>query len=68
MAKNEAEQQPTFQIPEIYSNVANIHLNQYEFEVTFGLGSANYEGVRPAINMRMSPQFAKELAKIDLFI
>jgi len=38
-------QQPAIQIPEIYSNVANIHFNQYEFEVTFGLGSANYENV-----------------------
>ena len=29
-----------------------------------GLGSANYEGVRPVVNIRVSPQFAKEWAKI----
>jgi hypothetical protein len=44
----EQPQQPPIQIPEIYSNVANIHFNQYEF----------------AVNLRVSPQFAKELAKI----
>jgi len=31
---------------------------------TLGLGSSNYEGVKPAVNVRMSPQFAKELVKV----
>jgi hypothetical protein len=45
MPKDQQLQQPPLPIPEIYSNVANIHFNQYEFEVTFGFGSANYENV-----------------------
>ncbi len=51
-------------IPEVYANAAQANVSPYEFEVTLGLGSSNYEGVRPVINMRMSPQFAKEFARI----
>ena len=64
MAKNETEQQQAIQLPEIYTNTAMVNFNPYEFEVTIGLGSANYEGVKPVVNVRMSPQFAKEMAKI----
>ena len=52
------------QLAEIYTNASLIHYNHYEFEVTFGLGSSNYEGVKPVVNVRMSPQFAKEFARI----
>lgn len=65
MAKN--EDQPEAQKivhTEVYANVAQIQYNPYEFEVTMGLASANYKGARPVINVRMSPQFAKEFAKI----
>lgn len=66
MAKPELEQKPAVQIPELYANTAIVHFNQYEFEVTMGLGGANYEGVRPAVNLRISPQFAKEFARIQM--
>ena len=52
------------QIPEVYTNSGIVNFSPYEFEVTFGLGSSNYEGVRPVVNLRMSPQFAKEFARI----
>lgn len=52
------------QIPEVYTNTALVNFSPYEFEITFGLGSSNYEGVRPVVNLRMSPQFAKEFARI----
>ncbi|MGL4331638.1 MAG: DUF3467 domain-containing protein [Bacteroidales bacterium] len=63
------KQEPAFkpeniQIPEVYANTAMVNFNPYEFEITFGLGSANYDGVKPVVNARMSPQFAKELAAI----
>lgn len=50
------------QIPELYTNAVKTNMTPYEFELTFGLGSNNYEGVRPVANLRMSPQFAKEFA------
>ena len=28
------------------------------------MGKSNYEGVKPAVNVRMSPQFAKEFVKV----
>ena len=49
-------------ILEVYTNAAKTHMTPYEFEITLGLGSNNYEGVRPVVNVRMSPQFAKEFA------
>ena len=54
----------TSQIPEIYTNAALSNFSPYEFELTLGLGSSNYEGVRPIANVRMSPQFAKEFARL----
>jgi len=48
------------QIPEVYTNAVMTNMTPYEFEITLGLGSNNYEGIRPVINVRMSPQFAKE--------
>ena len=51
-------------IPEVYGNVANISYSQYEVELTLGLISSTYEGIKPVVNLRMSPQFAKELAQI----
>jgi len=32
--------------------------------MTLGLVSSNYNGIKPVVNVRMSPQFAKELAEI----
>ena len=52
------------QIPEVYSNTALVNFSPYEFEITLGLASSNYEGVKPAVNVRMSPQFAKEFANV----
>jgi hypothetical protein len=57
------QQQVQQPIPEVYSNTALISTSPYEFEITLGLGSSNYQGIRPVINLRMSPQFAKEFAK-----
>jgi len=48
------------QLPEVYTNAVLTNMTPYEFEITLGLGSNNYEGVRPVVNVRMSPQFAKE--------
>jgi hypothetical protein len=53
-------------IPEVYTNAVMTNMTPYEFEITMGLGSNNYEGVRPVVNIRMSPQFAKEFS--DLFL
>jgi len=39
-------------------------MTPYEFEITPGLGSNNYEGVRSVVNVRMSPQFAKEFSDL----
>jgi hypothetical protein len=55
-------QQP--QIPEVYTNAVKTNMTPYEFEITMGLGSNNYEGIRPVINVRMSPQFAKEFSEL----
>ena len=57
-------QQPAPPIPEVYANTAKIQASPYEFEITLGLGSSNYEGVKPTVNIRMSPVFAKEFAKL----
>lgn len=51
-------------IPEIYTNAVLTNMTPYEFEITLGLGSSNYEGVRPVVNVRMSPQFAKEFSNL----
>ncbi len=51
-------------IPEVYTNAVLTNMTPYEFEVTLGLGSSNYEGVKPLVNVRMSPQFAKEFSKL----
>jgi len=65
MAKNEnAINANGIQIPEIYTNIAQVNFNPFEVELTCGLASANYEGVKPVVNIRMSPQFAKELSAI----
>ena len=55
---------PQQQILEVYANAAIANISPYEFEITLGLGSSNYEGVRPVVNVRMSPQFAKEFSRI----
>ncbi len=52
------------QIPEVYTNAVMTNMTPYEFEITLGLGSNNYEGIRPVINVRMSPQFAKEFTQL----
>lgn len=49
--------------PEVYSNVIQTNYNPYEFELTFGLVSRNYEGIRPVVNARITPQLAKEFAR-----
>ncbi len=51
-------------IPEVYANAGMVNTSPYEFEITLGLGSSNYQGVKPVVNLRMSPVFAKELAKL----
>ena len=51
-------------IPEVYTNAALANISPYEFELTLGLASSNYEGVRPVVNVRMSPQFAREFAEL----
>ncbi|TAL35945.1 MAG: DUF3467 domain-containing protein [Spirochaetes bacterium] len=51
-------------VPEVYTNTAIVNFSPYEFELTFGLGSSNYQGIKPLVNVRMSPQFAKEFARI----
>jgi len=51
-------------IPEVYTNAVLTNMTPYEFEITLGLGSNNYEGVRPVVNVRMSPQFAKEFTQL----
>jgi hypothetical protein len=51
-------------IPEVYTNAVLTNMTPYEFEITLGLGSSNYEGVRPVVNVRMSPQFAKEFSQL----
>lgn len=50
-------------ISEIYSNAAMINISAYEFEITLGLESVHYDGVKPILNIRMSPQFAKDFLK-----
>ena len=57
-------QEGVISIPELYTNSAMINFSPFEFEMTLGLGSSTYQGVRPVVNVRMSPQFAKELARI----
>ena len=65
MAKDDKQIIPNgIQVPEAYANTAKVNFSPYEFEITMGLGSANYEGIRPVVNIRVSPQFTKELAKI----
>jgi len=49
-------------VPEIYANSAIVNINPYEFEIILGLGSGSYEGVRPMVNLRVSPQFIKEFS------
>ena len=64
MTNDQTPQQQFPVTPEVYTNVAKVNYNQHEFELTFGLGSSNYEGVRPVVNMRMSPQFCKEFIEV----
>ena len=58
------EQQEQVMIPEVYSNSGKVTFTPYEFEITLGLGSSNYEGIRSVVNLRMSPQFMKDFTKI----
>ena len=51
-------------VPEVYTNAVLTNMTPYAFEITLGLGSSNYEGVRPVVNVRMSPQFAKEFSQL----
>ena len=62
LKNNETGQQ--LSIPEVYANTAKINASPYEFEITLGLGSGNYQGVKPVVNIRLSPQFAKEFSEI----
>jgi len=64
VSNNKRENVQNIPIPELYANAAMANISPYEFEITLGLGSSNYEGVRPVVNLRMSPQFARELTKI----
>ena len=64
MTKNENENNLNIEIPEVYSNEVMINTSPFEFEITLGLSSSNYQGVKPVANLRMSPQFAKEIAKV----
>ena len=57
-----SKQTTDLQIPEVYTNAALANISPYEFEITLGLASSNYDGVRPVVNLRMSPEFAKEFA------
>ena len=54
----------SLQLPEVYTNAVLTNMTPYEFEITLGLGINNYEGVRPVVNVRMSPQFAKEFTQL----
>lgn len=56
MAKDEKLKANEVNIPEVYGNVANIRYSPYEMEMTLGLISSNYEGIKPVVNVRMSPQ------------
>jgi len=51
-------------IPELYTNSAMVNFSPFEFEMTLGLASSTYQGIRPVVNVRMSPQVAKELVRI----
>lgn len=67
MTKPDDTQNNSFQnlqIPEIYANAANVNFSPFEFEITLGLASSNYQGVKPVVNIRLSPQFAREFASI----
>jgi hypothetical protein len=55
---------PVQNLPDIYANVAKVSFTQHEFEVTLGLASSNYEGVRPVANVRLSPTFYRELIRV----
>lgn len=48
------------ELSDVYTNACSINFNKYEVEITLGLGSSNYETVKPLVNIRMSPQFANE--------
>jgi len=41
-------------IPEVYTNAVLTNMTPYEFEITLGLGSSNYEGVRPGGALSLS--------------
>lgn len=62
--QNNAQTNAQQPIPEVYTNAVMTNLTPYEFEITLGLGSNNYEGIRPVVNVRMSPQFAKEFTQL----
>jgi hypothetical protein len=65
MTKKEPSTQPDtkMQLPELYTNATLCNFSPYEFEITLGIRSSQYKGVRPLANIRMSPQFAKEFAE-----
>ena len=44
----------TQSIPEVYTNAVLTNMTPYEFEITLGLGSSNYEGVRPGAALSLS--------------
>ena len=68
MSKKDEPQQiqplPNIQIPEVYANAAMANISPFELEITLGLASSNYQGVKPVVNIRMSPQFMKEFSQI----
>ena len=64
MKKNDHLNIPSESAPEVYINLAQVNFNPVEVELTCGLVSSNYEGVKPVVNIRMSPIFAKELVAI----
>jgi len=72
MAKKTMLNDEIISVPELYTNIAKVSYSNYEFEILFGLVSSNYEGLKPLLNLRTSPQFLKAFANlllenIDLF-
>jgi hypothetical protein len=49
------QNQSQISFPELYANAALANISLYEFELTLGLASLNYEGIRPVVIVRMSP-------------
>ena len=70
MPKNEKELQnqtqiePNRNVPIIYTNFITANFSPFDFELMLGVHNGASNNILPVANVKMSPQFMKEMVKV----